>query len=633
MGRISVNPMKIFSLPPKEELASKLLDYPTLNSILCLLLYERLFRWAFVGGLLFVPLFLGFVLKIWTVSPAGFVPVVKMSGLDFVQAWSLRRTAMKEAAAGKHEDAFHTWRVAVANNPASPELLRGFLEHMLRMEPAAQHTQIAVGFTRWLMRLTETNLVDLELSAKVYQKYDLDDWTIQALGSVEERLTPFLQGKLLQALFNRDQISRFDELWQRVDPARIVEKEVFLHRAAYLAGWGHLDEAAEGKRVLEEAMQTPETRILAHRLNLKVSERLVRPAEYEASLGVLQEWRQDKLRDHLHYWELMAAVGRRGEAIRLLQSYVFPPGAAEEAVLLAKAHFDLGLVEESREILKRYSLEFTDSEAVWLSYSNLLIELGRWEDLFSVALQIRHELNPLRDHLEGYSYFLQGRAEDGRGRREQARQAFQRIYQVKLRNHFWELAAAEQVERLGYPETAQAILLDIQSEVEDQPEYWVMLAKTAYEQRDAELLVSALASAYKLRPNDFVIVNNYAAALLSTRQRPEEALALTERVLLQNPNLISSRVNHALALLQTGRVEQARELIGTLHEGLLEGSNLTGYHMASFEMRLQEGNVEQALRHLEKVDGQYLLPPEKYWIEKTRHEISLEEQGVAAEAG
>src|SRR5436853_6723305 len=122
----------IFSkLPPKDKLAVKFINYPALNSLICLVLYERWFRVFFFGMLLLAPLLLLFILPVWRVSPADFQPPVKISGLDLVQASSLRRTAIKQAALGKFEEAFQSWRVAVANNPADPEFIRGSLRHLM----------------------------------------------------------------------------------------------------------------------------------------------------------------------------------------------------------------------------------------------------------------------------------------------------------------------------------------------------------------------------------------------------------------------------------------------------------------------------------------------------------------------
>src|SRR5688572_10941122 len=105
--------LKFLRLPDKDALAGKLIDYPLLDSILRVLLYERLFRIALVGLLLLIVATSLFVTKFITVSPKNFTPVFKISGLDYLQAWSLRRAAINEAAAGHFDEALYSWRMAV----------------------------------------------------------------------------------------------------------------------------------------------------------------------------------------------------------------------------------------------------------------------------------------------------------------------------------------------------------------------------------------------------------------------------------------------------------------------------------------------------------------------------------------
>src|ERR1044072_8058027 len=98
-------PFKLFRLPEKDALAAQLVDYPILNSLLRMFLYERLFRIALIGLILMAVSMAMFTLKVWTATPKGFSPRIKLSGLDLVQAWSLRRTALKEMADGRFDDA------------------------------------------------------------------------------------------------------------------------------------------------------------------------------------------------------------------------------------------------------------------------------------------------------------------------------------------------------------------------------------------------------------------------------------------------------------------------------------------------------------------------------------------------
>src|SRR5687768_10582973 len=87
------------------------------------------FRAALFGMILLLPLAMLFLFKVWLVTPANFAPAVKVSGLDLIQAGSSRRRAAQQAAQGRFEEALQSWRIAVANNPGNPDLIRSSLRH------------------------------------------------------------------------------------------------------------------------------------------------------------------------------------------------------------------------------------------------------------------------------------------------------------------------------------------------------------------------------------------------------------------------------------------------------------------------------------------------------------------------
>ena len=140
--------------------------------------------------------------KVWRTSPPGFVPVIKVSGLDLTQAWSLKKTAQRADAEGQTETAVQAWLTAVANNPADPELVRGFLGSLERDENRPNHLAWAIGQSFWLLRLTRTNLADLVLTTRLlerFQLYDLvRDW-LEAPGVLQR---PALEAAYLRALFH-----------------------------------------------------------------------------------------------------------------------------------------------------------------------------------------------------------------------------------------------------------------------------------------------------------------------------------------------------------------------------------------------------------------------------------------------
>ncbi|HTH49432.1 MAG TPA: hypothetical protein VMB21_18085, partial [Candidatus Limnocylindria bacterium] len=142
------------------------------NYFLHILFYDRRFRWALVFSVLVFGS-LGLLLpKIWITSPDDYYPTIKVRGLDLLQAWSLRRTAEQKTAAGRGPEALQSWVAAEANNPADPQILRGLLHTLAGLsqpDPAwlASGQQAAAS----LLRLTHTNLADLELAVRFQAHY------------------------------------------------------------------------------------------------------------------------------------------------------------------------------------------------------------------------------------------------------------------------------------------------------------------------------------------------------------------------------------------------------------------------------------------------------------------------------
>jgi predicted Zn-dependent protease len=262
-----------------------------------------------------------------------------------------------------------------------------------------------------------------------------------------------------------------------------------------------------------------------------------------------------------------------------------------------------------------------------VTYSNLLTEEQRWKELIHVALLVRHEDNPLRDALASYSYYIEGLGELGQGRRPVAVEIFKRIPATKVKNSVWDLIIAEKLERLGFPEIAKDTLMGVQQDAAGNLGFWVLLAKTAFDIQDPDLLVSAMASAYKLQPDDPMIVNNYAAALISTRQHPDEALKLTARAVDQFPHDPGRLINHALALLQNQQLADAESMLGKIDSTKLTGADLTSYHYAWFELHFTLRRYDQAREASSRIQPQYLLPTEKKWLESARQKMPPSEPG------
>ena len=245
-------------IPSRDELRQTLSPKLIYSPFLRLVVFNFWFRLAFFGFALLLIFLCLFLPKIWRVTPLGFLPEIKISGLDMAQAWSLRRSALGSAAAGRYEEAAFAWEAAVGNNPGNPELVRGALFNALRIDrPNPKYLAASLRQSVWLLRLTGTNRTDVELVAELYDKFQLYDVVVRLLTPIQDRLTDHEEVLFLKALFHAGQIKQFAERWDRLGDRQAQEPAMQLHHAAHLAGWGPPERAKVGRDLLENALDDP----------------------------------------------------------------------------------------------------------------------------------------------------------------------------------------------------------------------------------------------------------------------------------------------------------------------------------------------------------------------------------------
>jgi hypothetical protein len=610
------------NLPSKDVLANRLVNYPTINAVLCLVLYEPKFRWALLLLLTIATALPLTVARIWPATPKGFTPRIKVSVLDLFQAAALKRTAVRSAALPDFKTALLSWSQAVANNPGDARLLRGLLDHVVSGEGLQAHAGLIGSHTRWLLRLTRTNEHDLALTLVLYEKAGLDDLTLGLLAPYQLDVPERFRPACAKALFRKGRIPDFAQRWEQWNLATAAgaasDHELKLYHAAFEAGWGDGAKSFQGRETIEQNTLDPRWSRLAQRLKSQVcAERLDAPG-YRAALTVLQQEHLDTLSDHTQYWRLLTSLGRRAEALFLADQHTAPPTSPAEAVLLAQVYHELGLPDRAIQFLERFTPVYSWSDSIWITYGNLLTEQKDWPALRRLAFLLRHENNPLRDILGGYSFYLEGLSNLKEGREPEARRAFARIPTQLMDHKLLAFVIAGRLDALNYPEPAVAILLRLRQELPANPEYWVLLAKAAFGLKDPDLLCSALSSALKLRPNDRFLQNNFAAALLSTRRRPDEAIQWTWTVLQHSPDSPAAQLNHCLALIQNHRLGEAGAMLSGVAFGNLDPGNRTTYHVAQLELMLANRELRTAGEVIDKIDLAYLQPPELAWLQQQK---------------
>lgn len=577
--------------------------------LLRLLYFNRWFRFVFFALLLLIVGIPLSIFKIWLSTPKDFLPEIRISLLDKLQSESLYHSAQRARKRGAKKEAIHAWQKAIANDPGRIDICRGFMDVLIELDIRRQYRLEAAQNALWLLRLNQTNAVDVALIADVFEHYEFEQLTLQILNEYPDPPNAALKRAHMRALFLQGRIREFGQRWQSLEADVKEHPDMHLFGITYLAGWGNPQEAVESMEQLEAAMKDESSQALAHRLNLFVSYTRLDPEAYRVSLSFLEDRSLDRPPHHLGYWNLLSALDRESEAKQLASHYVNPPRSAVEATLFAESYIRLGLRDLAFRFLQRYSLDYANFEGVWHTQAEILISEERWDALYFLALSMREE-SP-SEALTAYSFFLQGRADYERNRIETARLSFREIKRFSFRRSQMGLYIASNLFNWGFPLEAHNVLEDIHEIYVDSLVYWELRLRVAGRMGSARDLLMTTENLYRLMPNDLNARNNYAAALLSMRIRSEEAISLTLQGLSQRPHNPAAKINHAHALLLNQRDKEAEELLSSINEKLLNDSLLTAYHLAWTEVEFLQNRFARAQMFADRIDEKDLLPGDR----------------------
>jgi predicted Zn-dependent protease len=152
--------------------------------------------------------------------------------------------------------------------------------------------------------------------------------------------------------------------------------------------------------------------------------------------------------------------------------------------------------------------------------------------------------------------------------------------------------------------------------------YWRVMFDATYALREDEALLLKVASrAHALDPASVEWQFNYAAALLIGRWRVEEALGLTMQLLARHPASAGARINHAIALIYTGRVAEAEALLREVDADRLVAAQAAAYRFAFAGVHRAREDWDRVREDLRVLEGERLFPSQQRWLEQIRRAI------------
>jgi tetratricopeptide (TPR) repeat protein len=588
-----------------------------------MLLFKVWFRVAFfviVGFGVFLAFYLP---KMWRTSPDGFNPVIRVSGLDLTQGWALKRNARKADAQGDVKQAYFSWLAAVGQNASDKEALRGFLNNFTRLDSLnARQVEAALGQSIWLLRIGNTNQVDVDLVTRLCDTFNWSDVCLYFFDPIADQLKGEVEARYLRALFYQGRMQEFTRRLAEWKAAGNKDEVMATYELAGEAGWGTGKEALDSLQQLEKiAADGPvEKRVLPMRLLMMVNGERHRVQEYKQCLDMLANQNEANTLDHIQYWKLLAGSGRKDEAVALAERYSNSPVSGYELLRLAEVYSNLGLTEQSHVVLQKFAPRYGQSPEVWAAYASVLEDLKDWQEMRGIALQIR-EQRANREGLWGYSYFLEGRAELAQERITTAEIAFRKAGEANYPIPALGFMIAKRISDLNYPGYARPIFDKVENAMAEREDFWAGYFDCAYQLKDGPGVLKAAERDYRLKPTDLTKLNRFAAALLANRVRPEEAVQLTLQLVNARPKNPTALINHAFALLLNNRVDEASSIVEKCRKVQLNPFEESALHMALFDLAFRSKDFETARRESDLINRQSLFPAQVNWLEACLKEL------------
>ena len=581
------------------------------NDLLRVLVSDPWFRWAALAVTLLVMSVLLVVIPVFVVSPPDIDPPQRASILDKFQARSLIRTARTAGLAGRLPESVTAWKTALANDPASLEARRGALQILTDASGYSQD-DVRFGYACGveLLQRSATNSADLLRFARFLDHVGHHQANVALLREAAIGDDPEMAGWFARSLFLARRMDRFEELWQRQRQALAMTGPMLLIAPAWEAGWGPITGMAPARDRLLEAERDPARHAEASRILLMVFEQLADAPAYERTLARRVELHEDSLSDHLGLWRVLARSGRSSEVKTRLESFRRSPSSPGEVAGLMEALQAFGLADRAVELGLEQVKVFPYAPDLWLATAELLLQRQDWPRLRQLAIGMRDETS-LAGRMTAYSWYLDGRIDLSLSRDLDAAADFAKIVEGAPPDAVLVARMVAGLRRVQRPQEAALLLRRVEKGFARDATFWFEVAGIAAETQDMETLAEAVSRSYQLDPQNPVYRHNHAAVMIALGREPAETARLTLELLHRSPDSVPCQINHALALVNHRRFDDAEGLLARIPWVGRTSVEETQLHYAWMLIEDARQQVEAARTHARAVRESELLPPQR----------------------
>ena len=587
------------------------------------------YRWAIFCGVIILGvsgLVLLGIAKIVDVMPEHMELTQKRSFLDLIQADQLASTARQMAEKEDLKSTTRVWVQAIQQNPGNADHIRSMLEFLLENDRVSSEAIAAMNMSRWLLKLSSTNHSDAVLVARVYDHYGLQKQSLELLDDHGDGLGSGDKSAYVRLLFENRKFNEFYAAWSRLGEEEKNLPEMRMMSTAWDYGFSeNLDQADAARSELLEHIQDNPAHAGRLRITFLMAAHRGDLVTLESVLENLQLINAAQPVHHHTYWKILHLNGRSSEARKKAIAYNFPPRGPDDFTSQLETLLMLDLNSQAYDYIDKYIDRFPGFPLPWFEALKVLASKMEWDRLADCSDRLLS--NPSMIAHESLGRFFRGIAYHRMNRFDRAATMFEGL---KTKSLTANNAVSQdlipmvitELSDFGYPETAAEIFdgLTGDENFSESLSYWKAGYKLALAARDLNRAFLASEKLYTLEPENYISLFNFASCLISFGDSPDESLMRMEMLMELRPGWIPGLINHALALIQNGKlVEADRILYIEINPGAIPDSLKSDYYLALFELKLMQGDTEKALEISQLIDPKTLFKVEESRI---RNQIS-----------